>query len=72
MDGKPILSHNLRNVSQDRKIIIENVKIMARQHVQSYHFCSNLHHHVNRKVNLIKNLYSAKGRFQKKISGRFH
>ena len=45
MNSKPVLSDNMRNISKYNHIIIENVKIIACKHVQSYHFCSNLHHH---------------------------
>ena len=35
---KPISSHNMRNISQDEHIIIENVNIIACNHVQSLIF----------------------------------
>ena len=53
MNGKPVLSHNMRNILQDKHIIIENVKFIACKHVQTYHFCSNLHQHdyIGKRVN---------------------
>ena len=45
MNSKPILSHNMLNISQDKHIFIKNANIFACKHVQSYRFCSNLHYH---------------------------
>ena len=45
MNCKPILSHDMHDISQDKHIIIENVQIIACKDVHSYHFCSNIYLH---------------------------